>query len=265
MRNARPKILGRLFGKHVVVQSRHGGVDLLDNTAKIANQRTAFAGEIVDTGLTRAIEIGVWLQEFCRHTGWHGDTDKAIAKQTGTANGEFASLWNFHVIINLQGDGDAVSFADQTRPARNFPDARAREQTVRSFQQAAGVAKADRKRIVSFETFPQPAELHHQRAQHCQPGKNKDANLKFQTSLVPVHFAFNSPPRTLSGSTVRPTDQAENPGEVDPVTAAIVPAFLGSKSFLRADRRCDQRHETRFSCRGSRRCWSRRDAAVIGG
>src|SRR5437762_1116684 len=249
MRNARPEILGSLFGKHVFVQPPHGGVDLLNNTAKIANQRAAFAGEIVDTGLTRAIEIGVWLQEFCRHTGWHGDTDKAIAKQTGTANSKFAFLRNFHVIINLQRDGDTVSFADQTWPARNFPDARAREQNVRSFQQAAGVTEADRKRIVSFETFPQPAKLHHQRTQHRQSGKNKDADLKFQTSLVPVHFAFNSRPRTLSGSTVRPIDQAENPGEFDSVIAAILPASLGSKFALHADTRSGRRHEMRFSCR----------------
>src|SRR5207237_8125939 len=104
MRNARPEILASLFGKHVFVQPRHGGVDLLDNTAKIANQRAAFAGEIVDTGLTRTIEISVWLQEFCRHTGSHGATNKAITKQTGTANRKFASVCNYQVIINVQTD-----------------------------------------------------------------------------------------------------------------------------------------------------------------
>src|SRR5438093_12778348 len=247
------------------MQPSDGRVDLLVNAPQVAHERAAVAGKIVDAGLARAVEVGVWLQKVFRHARWHGDTDKAIAKQTGTANGEFASLWNFHVIINLQLDGDTVSFADQTRPARNFPDARAREQNVRSFQQAAGVTEADRKRIVSFETFPQPAKLHHQRTQHRQSGKNKDADLKFQTSLVPVHFAFNSRPRTLSGSTVRPIDQAENPGEFDSLIAAILPAFLESKSFLRADRQCDQRREKRFSCHGSRRCWSHRDAAAIGG
>src|SRR5438552_18797071 len=130
MRNARPEILGSLFGEHGFVQRRHGGVDRLDNTAKIANQRAAFAGEIVDTGLTRTIEIGVWLQEFCRHTGWHGDTNKAIAKQTGTANRKFASVWNCHVIINLQLDRDTVSFAYQSWPVRIFAVARAREYAV---------------------------------------------------------------------------------------------------------------------------------------
>src|SRR5205823_14868010 len=102
MRNARPEILGSLFGKHVFVQPRHGGVDLLNNTAKIANQRAAFAGEIVDTWLTRAIEIWVWSQVFCRGTGWRRDTDKASAKHTGTAFATFAFLRHFYVLINVQ-------------------------------------------------------------------------------------------------------------------------------------------------------------------
>src|SRR6266446_5362268 len=190
MRDARLKIRGSFFGKHVLVQARHGRVDFLHHAAEITDQRTAFASEIVDAGLARAVEVGVWLQKGFRHARWHGDTDKAIAKQTGNPNGEFASLRNLHVIINLERNGDPVAFANDTRSARNFADTRAREQNIRAFQQSAGIAETDGEGVVSFETLPQSAELHHERAEHRQPGENKNADLKFQTSLVPVHFEF---------------------------------------------------------------------------
>src|SRR6266513_2448377 len=117
MRNARLEILRRLFGENILIQARHSGVEFLDNATQVANQRPAFTSEIVDTGLTRAIEVSIWLQEFCRRAGWHSDTDEAISQQTRTPNREFTAIRNFNVIVNLQRNGNAVAFADQTRPA----------------------------------------------------------------------------------------------------------------------------------------------------
>src|SRR5437016_11175060 len=117
MRDARLEVLGACFGKHILIQPRDGSVDLLDNAAQVAHQRAAFASEIVNAGIARAVEVSVWLQKGFRRAGRHRDTDKAIAEQAGTADREFASLRNFHVIINLERNRDTVAFANETRPA----------------------------------------------------------------------------------------------------------------------------------------------------
>src|SRR5438477_10024276 len=115
MGHARLQILSRFFGKHILVQMRYGAVDLLHDSAKIADERAAFAGKIVDTGLTCSVEISVWLQKFCRHAWRHGNADKPVTQQTRAADGEFAPFRNFHVIVNLQRDGNAVTFTNKTR------------------------------------------------------------------------------------------------------------------------------------------------------
>src|SRR6266480_6085868 len=101
MRNARLQIRGSFFGKDILVQARHRCVEFLHDAAEITDQCATFAGEIVDAGFAGAIEVGVWLQEFCRYARRHSDTDKSVTKQTGTSNREFASFGNFYVIVNL--------------------------------------------------------------------------------------------------------------------------------------------------------------------
>src|SRR5262249_23806297 len=103
------------------------------------------------------------------------------------SHGEFASLRNFDVIVNLQRNGDPITFTNQARAARNLADPRAGQQDVRAFQQTTRVVKSDGERVVSLEPFPQPAELHHQRAEHREAVKNKNAYFEFHPRLVPVH------------------------------------------------------------------------------
>src|SRR4029077_17412962 len=103
-------------------------------------------------------------------------------------HGELASVRNLYVIINLQRHFDAVAFANHARAASDFSNSRAGEQNIGPFQKAARIGKSDRERIISFEAFTQPTELHDQRAEHRQADKDKCGDFEFQTSLAPIHL-----------------------------------------------------------------------------
>src|SRR5438876_691607 len=107
-----------VFGRELVlIQPRHGSVDLLHSAAEIVHERAAFAGEIVNAGLACTIDIGIRRQISFWQPGRYRYIYEPIAKQTGTSHREFGSFRDLNVIISLQRYNHATTFANQPRTA----------------------------------------------------------------------------------------------------------------------------------------------------
>src|SRR5213593_4045240 len=101
MFHARLQIVHVRRRERVLIQSVHSRVDLLHGPAEIVHERAAFTREVVNTRFSRAADVGVWRQKSLWLPRWHHHVYEAIAKQTGTSDGELASFRKPNVIINL--------------------------------------------------------------------------------------------------------------------------------------------------------------------
>src|SRR5918996_2633965 len=163
MLHARFQIFHVRGGKRVLVQAIHSRVDLLHGPAELAHQRPALAGEIVNASLARTADRSVRRKIRLRLPGRHRYIYEPIAEQTGTSDRELGPLRDLNVIINFQWHSYATAF-NQPRTVCDLPNSRAGEQDIGAFQQAACIVEANGKGVIGFETLPQSAELHDERA-----------------------------------------------------------------------------------------------------
>src|SRR5207247_9481963 len=102
-------VLGR---ERVLIQPRHGGVDLLHSAAEIVHERAAFAGEIVNAGLACTIDIGIRRQISFWQPGRYRYIYEPIAKQTGTSHREFGTFRDLTLIITFTRYNHAATFTN---------------------------------------------------------------------------------------------------------------------------------------------------------
>ena len=147
MFQARFQVLHVLCRQSFLIQFLHRG-------SEIAYQSTALLCEIVDTGLTRSINVRIWRQVRFRLSRRRRNDNKSIAQQPGASNREFGVLWNLDVIINFQRHSHAIAFANQPRTTRNLSNSRAGEQDIGAFQKSARIGEANCQGVIGLETLP---------------------------------------------------------------------------------------------------------------